>query len=171
MFKRSRVKGMIASSLLLALCLQAALPLAWADPNPTPQEQIAKSKRLLDENPEDDTSWYEMAVGEARLGHWDRAIECQTKSIDLKEKKLRLNRSNYQNTQLINVNLGYSYQCRGNAYVMLRQYNRAISDLTRAIQINPSAYYNYTIRARAYELSGMPAQAARDRETAKSLSH
>ena len=45
---------------------------------------------------------------------------------------------------------GESYYVRGNSYLEIGEYSRAITDLTKSIQLDPTYYWSYRQRAKAY---------------------
>jgi tetratricopeptide (TPR) repeat protein len=45
---------------------------------------------------------------------------------------------------------GESYYVRGNSYLEIGEYAKAISDLTKSIQLDPKYYWSYKQRAKAY---------------------
>lgn len=49
---------------------------------------------------------------------------------------------------------GDSYYVRGNAYLEIKEYAKAVTDLTRAIQLDPTYYWSYKQRAKAYRMLG-----------------
>jgi tetratricopeptide (TPR) repeat protein len=49
---------------------------------------------------------------------------------------------------------GDSYYVRGNSYLEIREYAKAVADLTRSIQLDPSYYWSYKQRAKAYRKLG-----------------
>lgn len=110
-----------------------------------------------------------MGLCEGQQEHWQQSIEYLTKSIDLKEHKLKLRQMSAKDVAQCTDWLGWYYQNRGYALLRLHEFNRAIPDLTRAIQIHPKQPENYLNRARAYELLGMSKEGARDRAMAKGL--
>ena len=59
---------------------------------------------------------------------------------------------------------------RGEQYMALKQYDKAIADLTRSIEVAPHyARMTYEARSKAYEAAGKPELAAKDRERAAQL--
>jgi tetratricopeptide (TPR) repeat protein len=47
---------------------------------------------------------------------------------------------------------GESYYVRGNSYLEIGEYAKAIIDLTRSIQLDPTYYWSYKQRAKAYRM-------------------
>ena len=47
---------------------------------------------------------------------------------------------------------GESYYVRGNSYLEIGEYSKAIIDLTRSIQLDPTYYWSYKQRAKAYRM-------------------
>lgn len=45
---------------------------------------------------------------------------------------------------------GESYYVRGNSYLEIGQYSKAVADLTKSIQLDPTYYWSYKQRAKAY---------------------
>jgi len=72
-------------------------------------------------------------------------------------------------TEKTKLNTAFSYQNRAYCYLMVRNYAKAVADLSRAISLRPDYRMNYMNRAKAYELMGKPALAMQDRKTAAAL--
>ncbi len=89
---------------------------------------------------------------------WDTAIT-------LGESLLLLDGSN----QLVRSSLALAYNNRGFAYDDLKQYERAISDYDKAIQLDPNFAIAYNNRGFAYNLKGDKAAARRDFQKAADL--
>jgi tetratricopeptide (TPR) repeat protein len=49
---------------------------------------------------------------------------------------------------------GESYYVRGNAYLEIGEYAKAIDDFTRSIKLDPAYYWSYKQRAKAYRNLG-----------------
>lgn len=59
--------------------------------------------------------------------------------------------------------------CRGKAELELGLYDKALNDLTKAIELNPREWGNYMYRANVYEKLGNKVKAAEDRRTERGL--
>lgn len=89
---------------------------------------------------------------------YNKAIELNPKYVDaymtravlyLLDRKGALAIADY--TRVIELKPdGESYYVRGNSYLEIGQYAKAIADLTRAIQLDPTYYWSYKQRAKAY---------------------
>lgn len=69
----------------------------------------------------------------------------------------------------INPDHAGAFQARGTAYLGMKKYKEAETDLTKAISLNPRDHVNYTVRAAVYEAQGMAAQAQADKLKAEQL--
>lgn len=63
----------------------------------------------------------------------------------------------------------YAYNGRGNGYLGLEQYKKAISDYNEAIRLKPDYAYAYGNRALAYDKLGKSSKAVQDRKKMKEL--
>ena len=64
---------------------------------------------------------------------------------------------------------GSSYYCRGLAYLDFGQPQPAIDDLTKSIKLDPSYYWSYVQRAKAYRKVGKTALAVTDEKKAAQI--
>lgn len=96
------------------------------------------------------------------LTDYNRAIELNPRFIDaymtravlyLLDNKGKLAIDDY--TRVIELKPdGESYYVRGNAYLEIGEYAKAVVDLTRSIKLNPAYYWSYKQRAKAYRNLG-----------------
>ena len=94
----------------------------------------------------------------AALKDYDKAIELNPNFIDaymtravlyLLDNKGSAAIADY--TKVIELKPdGVSYYVRGNSYLEIGEYAKAIVDLTRSIQLDPTYYWSYKQRAKAY---------------------
>jgi tetratricopeptide (TPR) repeat protein len=84
-------------------------------------------------------------------------VPCITKIIRLNAK--------------IAVNMADKDDAQGNIYNLLRDYDKAISDYTEAIRLNPNYAAAYHDRGLAYKQLGKNAQSQADFDKAKQLSY
>lgn len=61
---------------------------------------------------------------------------------------------------------GESYYVRGNSYLEIGEYTRAVADLTRSIELDPTYYWSYMQRAKAYRQLKKPELAEADERQA-----
>jgi tetratricopeptide (TPR) repeat protein len=94
----------------------------------------------------------------AALKDYNKAIELDPNFIDaymtravlyLLDRKGQLAIADY--TKVIQLKPdGESYYVRGNSYLEIGQYAKAITDLTESIRLDPTYYWSYKQRAKAY---------------------
>ena len=94
----------------------------------------------------------------AALKDYNKALEINPKFIDaymtravlyLLDNKGQLAIADY--TKVIELKPdGESYYVRGNSYLEIGEYTKAITDLTKSIQLDPTYYWSYKQRAKAY---------------------
>jgi tetratricopeptide (TPR) repeat protein len=77
------------------------------------------------------------------LGNYDQAIEDYTRAMEL-------------------LDISFFYATRGDAYAALLNFEGALVDYGRAIELNPAELHPYLNRASVYNLTGEPELAAQD---------
>lgn len=98
----------------------------------------------------------------AAMRDYNKAIELNPKFVDaymtravlyLLDQKGQLAIADY--TKVIELKPdGVSYYVRGNSYLEIGQYAKAITDLTESIRLDPNYYWSYKQRAKAYRMLG-----------------
>lgn len=96
----------------------------------------------------------------AALRDYNRAIELNPKFVDaymtravlyLLDNKGALAIADY--TRVIELKPdGTSYYVRGNSYLEIGEYQKAVTDLTRSIKLDPTYFWSYKQRAKAYRM-------------------
>ena len=94
----------------------------------------------------------------AAMNDYNKAIELNPSFIDayrtraflfLLDKKGQLAIADY--TKIVELKPdGESYYMRGNSYLEIGEYLKAVGDLTKSIQLDPTYYWSYKQRAKAY---------------------
>lgn len=94
----------------------------------------------------------------AAIRDYNKAIELNPKFIDaymtravlyLLDNKGHLAIADYTKVLELKPD-GESYYVRGNSYLEIGEYSKAITDLTKSIQLDPTYYWSYKQRAKAY---------------------
>ena len=99
------------------------------------------------------------------LGCFNRAMETETNlwvvvgraATYLKLNEFKRAEEDYDHTILLSTNseqLSRAYHCRSALYVQMTNYDKAIEDLSKAVQINPAFYEAYASRASVYNSMG-----------------
>lgn len=100
-------------------------------------------------------------------GSFVPAIEKFTTAIitaeDAKEKAL------YKSKDMYNYKLSWNYENRAFCYLMMKNWNKAIDDLSKEIALRPNHQESYINRAKAYKALGKGKEAAADFAMAKML--
>lgn len=100
-------------------------------------------------------------------GNYVAAIDKFTAGIvssgDAKEKAL------YKSKDMYNYIVGLNYENRAFCYLMLKNWKKAIDDLSKEIELRPNHKESYINRGKAYQSMGKEKEAAADFATAKAL--
>ena len=70
---------------------------------------------------------------------------------------------------MCNPNFANAYFHRGVAYQRLEQYERAIQDFSKAIELNPNNDWSYLARSAAYKAIGDNEKAQKDRDKVEEM--
>ena len=96
-------------------------------------------KKTVNSNSEEEAkNSYDKANAYAAHNAWDKAVESYTKAIELGADPI----------------VTEVYKWRGKAYYKLKEYNKAIEDYNKELEVNPSDGVAYRFRGFAYERLG-----------------
>jgi tetratricopeptide (TPR) repeat protein len=146
-FKKS-LKPLLITTALIILLIVGSVALAVIGRNTYYGQQAKDAEKALAENPNDFTALERMATAYSKKGEYAKAIELFNKALS------------------ITANPAYVIHDRGLVYVDYRQYELAIADFTKAIELKGSekdfVAQCYNDRGVAYFKSGMYQQSYED---------
>lgn len=100
-------------------------------------------------------------------GSFAAAIGCFTQAI--KSFSQPKEKTRYKVKAMADYKLGWNYKNRAYCHLMLKDYEKAISDLTTAIRLEPTYQENYINRAKALQKLGRSEEARLDFEKASTM--
>ncbi len=110
---------------------------------------------------------YHQGRGEMDDGRYGRAIGLFTAYIALHKQESKSIKN--ENKASHDYYLSWGYQNRAWCYIQLRDFGKAIDDLTDAIKLRPTYSPNYKNRAQCYKLTGRRDLAQRDLDAIPAL--